>query len=83
MLSRGNVEIYGSKDATREAFKLNLIEDGRVWMGMIQSRNLTSHTYDEATADEIINSVHQLYFQHFVKLLQVLQRLIDKQEAGE
>ncbi len=81
--SRGNMEIYGSKDATREAFKLNLIEDGSVWMEMIQSRNLTSHTYDEATADEIINSVHQLYFQQFVKLHQVLQRLIDKQEAGE
>ena len=43
--SRGNTEIYGSKDATREAFQLGLIEDGELWMKMIQSRNLTSHVY--------------------------------------
>ncbi len=41
---KGNAEIYGSKDAAREAFKLGLVEKGEVWMDMIKSRNLTSHT---------------------------------------
>ena len=41
---RGVQNLYGSKDATREAFKTGLIENGEAWMDMIQSRNLTSHT---------------------------------------
>ena len=36
---RGAQNIYGSKDATREAFKAGLIDNGEVWMEMIQSRN--------------------------------------------
>ena len=42
---KGNQEIYGSWDATREAFNLGLIKNGEIWMQMIKSRNITSHTY--------------------------------------
>src|SRR5690349_6286913 len=35
--SRGVMELYGSKDATREAFAKGLIDDGDAWMDMIQS----------------------------------------------
>src|SRR6266576_2628990 len=42
---RGTINLYGSKDATREAFTAGLIEDGEAWMAMIKSRNQTSHTY--------------------------------------
>ena len=38
---RGVQNLYGSRDATREAFKTGLIENGEAWMNMIQSRNLT------------------------------------------
>ncbi len=77
--SRGNIEIYGSKDATREAFKNNLIEDGDVWMEMVQSRNLTSHTYNEGTADEIIRHVQQSYLSQFINLRNKLEKLAEKQ----
>jgi nucleotidyltransferase substrate binding protein (TIGR01987 family) len=33
---RGSTELFGSKDVTREAFKLDLITDGDSWMTMIQ-----------------------------------------------
>jgi nucleotidyltransferase substrate binding protein (TIGR01987 family) len=33
---KGDIEIYGSKDATRAAFGSDLIHDGEVWMDMIQ-----------------------------------------------
>jgi nucleotidyltransferase substrate binding protein (TIGR01987 family) len=67
--SRGNTEIYGSKDATREAFQLGLIEDGELWMKMIQSRNLTRHVYDENTAMEMIQLIGKSYYAAFDKLL--------------
>lgn len=54
---QGNTEIRGSRDATREAFKFNLISHGDVWMDMIVSRNKTSHTYDEDTASEITENI--------------------------
>ena len=76
---RGTTGIYGSRDATRKAFALGLIDDGEVWMEMIKSCNLTSHTYDERTADEIIVLVKDLYFHQFEKLSIKLEEL-EKEE---
>ena len=59
--SRGIRNLYGSKDATREAFKTGLIENGEIWMDMINSRNLTSHTYDEATAAKIASAAREAH----------------------
>ena len=42
---QGNSNVGGSRDASREAFQMNLVTDGQVWMDMISSRNKTSHTY--------------------------------------
>lgn len=65
LMQKGNIIIYGSKDATREAFSAQLILDGELWMDMIQSRNKTSHTYDENTADEIFLKVIREYITPF------------------
>jgi nucleotidyltransferase substrate binding protein (TIGR01987 family) len=65
--SRGTDGIYGSKDATREAFRLELIQDGDGWMKMIKSRNLSSHTYNQDTAEEIVRDVIELYVDLFAQ----------------
>lgn len=77
---RGVQNLYGSRDATREAFKTGLIENGEAWMNMIQSRNLTSHTYDEAIAAEIASAIRATYFAEFEALRIKLEDL--KKEAG-
>jgi nucleotidyltransferase substrate binding protein (TIGR01987 family) len=41
----GNAPVFGSKDATLEAFSKELIEQGSGWMDRIGSCNKTSHTY--------------------------------------
>jgi nucleotidyltransferase substrate binding protein (TIGR01987 family) len=66
--NRGVKDLYGSKDTTKESFKLALIQNGEAWMQMIKSRNLTSHTYDENTADDIILLIKDLYFGEFEEL---------------
>ncbi|MCF6148597.1 MAG: nucleotidyltransferase [Candidatus Kuenenia sp.] len=73
--SRGASNIYGSKDATREAFKKGLIENGEVWMDMIKSRNLTSHTYNEDVARAIVNIVCSTYFIEFERFLAIFEKL--------
>jgi nucleotidyltransferase substrate binding protein (TIGR01987 family) len=35
------------RDTIKESFAHGLIEDGEVWMEMLERRNLLSHTYDE------------------------------------
>ncbi len=65
---RGVQNLYGSRDTTRAAFRTGLIENGEIWMEMIQSRNATSHTYDEATAAQIVAAILEPYFAEFQAL---------------
>ncbi len=63
--ARGTINLFGSKDATREAFATGLIANGEAWMAMIQSRNRTTHTYNQQTANEIAEAVANTYFTEF------------------
>jgi nucleotidyltransferase substrate binding protein (TIGR01987 family) len=63
---QGNNNVGGSRDATREALQLKIIENGEIWMDMIQSRNKTTHTYNEATANEIYTKIIDQYFPLFL-----------------
>lgn len=63
--SEGVQGVVGSKGATREAFKNGLIADGETWMDMIKSRNQTSHTYNEETANEITEAILTRYCPEF------------------
>ena len=74
--NKGNAEIYGSKDATREAFALELIDDGAIWMDMIKSRNMTSHTYNEETTKEIVQAIINKYHNAFILLQQKLKSFL-------
>ncbi|WP_025916043.1 nucleotidyltransferase substrate binding protein [Herminiimonas sp. CN] len=74
---QGNQTIHGSRDATREAFKLELIDDGDSWMDMIKDRNQTSHTYNEATAKAIVTNITERYAALFVALQNTMQGLQD------
>jgi nucleotidyltransferase substrate binding protein (TIGR01987 family) len=64
---RGAANLFGSKDATREASAVGLIENGEIWMAMIQSRNRTIHTYDQSTANEIARAITTSYLAEFGK----------------
>ena len=58
---QGNAQITGARDATREAFSQGLVDDGEGWMAMIKSRNQTSHTYNQAIAEQIVELICQRY----------------------
>ncbi|WP_265823481.1 nucleotidyltransferase substrate binding protein [Geovibrio ferrireducens] len=73
--NRGKSDLYGSKDVTREAFRLGIIDNGEAWMSMISSRNLTSHTYNEKTTEEIVTFVLNSYFDQFLKLMDKLNSI--------
>ena len=77
--SRGNLELFGSKDATREAFAKGLIVDGDAWMEMISSRNQTSHTYNEETASAVAAAIVSRYVPQFEAFLRRFAELEESQ----
>ena len=72
---QGNFEIRGSRDATKEAFKMKLISNGNEWMDMIISRNKTTHTYNEDTANEIFLKIINDYYPLFVDFKNIMEAL--------
>lgn len=80
---QGNTELRGSRDATREAFKNDLITDGDNWMEMIKKRNLTSHTYNEETSEEIYKSIIEDFHPLFVAFQTKMQELKEKEDPSK
>lgn len=70
--------IVGSRDTTREAFSKNLIEDGDPWMGMLLDRKLSSHTYNEATAQAILENIDTIYHELFIALQNKMNQLLQR-----
>lgn len=75
---QGNYSITGSRDATREAFRMGLIINGDQWMEMIKSRNQSSHTYNKTIANDIVdkitNSYYALFSEFQIKMLALAQK---------
>lgn len=62
--------LVGSRSTAREAFKRGLVRDGEVWMDMIEKRNLSSHTYNQAVTNILVASVAERYYSAFCELKQ-------------
>lgn len=75
---QGNPSMTGSRDAIREAFRVGLIKDGEGWMDTIKSRNRSTHTYDENTANELAAVITDRYLSLFLEFKQHMQALAEK-----
>jgi nucleotidyltransferase substrate binding protein (TIGR01987 family) len=64
----GFMDIVGSRDASRLAFRNGLIEDGDGWMRMIEARNLTTHTYNLSVAEEVEHDILERYYPAFLRM---------------
>lgn len=72
---QGYTDIRGSRDAFRKAFEMEIITDKR-WMESIADRNLTSHNYDDETAEAIYEAVVNVYYPLFVQLESTMLQLM-------
>jgi nucleotidyltransferase substrate binding protein (TIGR01987 family) len=72
---QGITGLVGARDTIREAFRRELIRDGDGWMEMLSDRNLTSHTYNESVAEEIVRKVCERYYGILVELREKLAAL--------
>jgi nucleotidyltransferase substrate binding protein (TIGR01987 family) len=70
---KGFTDIHGSKDTTRHAFKEGYLKNGEIWMDMIKSRNMSSHTYNTDTARSIAGVIINTYIKEFRKLYDLMK----------
>ncbi|PHS29072.1 MAG: hypothetical protein COA82_13045 [Alkaliphilus sp.] len=70
----GNLEATSPRKAIKESYKEGLIKDGNIWLEMLQDRNRTSHTYDEASALDFFDTIQNVYVDVFEKFINDLAR---------
>jgi nucleotidyltransferase substrate binding protein (TIGR01987 family) len=51
------VEARSPREAFKQAFALGWVTDEDVWLRMLDDRNRTTHTYNEAVAEEIFGQL--------------------------
>ncbi|MEQ1534141.1 MAG: nucleotidyltransferase substrate binding protein [Sideroxydans sp.] len=81
--NKGFVDLIGSRDATRTAFKNGLIEQGDDWMKMIVARNLTSHTYNQPIAQAVVKDILEKFYPAFAAMTVRFTRLSQASESAQ
>jgi nucleotidyltransferase substrate binding protein (TIGR01987 family) len=66
------LECVSPRQALQAAHRLGWIRDEEIWLDMLEDRNRTSHTYNEATAEEIFSRLND-YAQAIAGLVEALQ----------
>jgi len=74
LMDQGFVDINSPKSVMKEAFSFGLISDDKIWIQILNDRNLTSHIYKEEIADEICNRIIKTHFQELEALSKRLEK---------
>lgn len=74
VLEYEGIEATSPRSSIREAWKQHLIGDAEKWLDMQVKRNLSSHTYNEETAQDIYRHIKEDY----ISLLQDLDQEIQQ-----
>lgn len=64
-------ETYSPKESLQAAYQLGWIQDEQAWLDMLKDRNLTSHTYNETLAEQIVQRI-RLYYPEMHRTFQAL-----------
>ncbi len=72
----GYQNITGARSATRGAFNIDLVEEGQLWMDMINSRNKTVHTYHENILEQEYQKIVEAYFSCFFEFHEKMKTLL-------
>lgn len=61
--SEGLTEAKAPRSTIRTGFKNEIIQDAKLWIDMIEDRNLATHTYSQSTSDEIYEKIVNSYYE--------------------
>lgn len=69
LIEQGYADINSPKAVMKTAFSDGLLDSEQGWLDILESRNITSHVYDEKTAEEIFESIKNTYINLFKDLI--------------
>ncbi|EGN57737.1 nucleotidyltransferase [Hallella multisaccharivorax DSM 17128] len=75
---QGEIRLGGSRDTIRQAFAMGIIANTDPWFDMLESRNETSHVYDEDTEEDVIDKIMVTFYPILCELQQSLTDLENK-----
>ena len=75
----GIVEVLGSKDVIRQAFKLSIVNNGETWLEMVDARNKTSHLYDEEMATDVVDEIIYTYYPLLTELRDTMVQMANRE----
>jgi len=56
-----NLDTIAPRQTIKEAFAAKILDDGKVWIDMLDHRNLLSHTYNRSNFEQAVEAIHQRY----------------------
>lgn len=65
--------LHTPKEVLKQAYQVDLLKDGHAWMDALDNRNLTVHTYDEATSLKMERLIRDKYYPLIKDLYKVLK----------
>lgn len=71
-------DVNSPNAAIKQSLQMGLIED-RQWMEMLKSRNVSTHTYDEEMADEVLLDI-EVYYNLFESFHDVMEGKLNKEK---
>ena len=74
LIEQGYADINSPKSVMKTAFSDGLLTNENGWLEILESRNITSHVYDEKTAETIFESIKDVYTQLFSELIETLKK---------
>ncbi|MCD7820969.1 MAG: nucleotidyltransferase substrate binding protein [Clostridiales bacterium] len=73
LLDQGYSGINSPKSVMKLAYADGLLQEEQGWLALLNARNLTSHLYDEATAQTVFEEVRAVYLPLLQDLAQRLE----------
>lgn len=66
-LAENGILVYMPKEVIKEAFNKNVIENGQIWIDMLDARNATSHEYKMDKINLILEKISTTYYEELLK----------------
>lgn len=60
----------------KQAFHHEIIDDGDIWMEMLENRNLMAHTYNEEIFNQVVKNIASMYFKAVKQVFLYLEKEI-------
>lgn len=73
-LESKGVEARYPRDVIKESFRNDLIDDGELWLEMLDKRNILAHAYDEEVFKAVVDDIVRQYYDQLTFVFELLKK---------